>query len=82
MGFRKTDFKFDNRTLVVGGRLCRVARLDADDYKFLQDPEPVIAELRKANVPALTFLPSCSNFRTPLSAIRIHSKWITWPFFR
>ena len=55
MGFRKTAFKFDNRTLVVGGRLCRVARLDADDYKFLQDPEVVIAEVRKAKVTAEFF---------------------------
>jgi hypothetical protein len=59
MGLRKTDLKFDNRTLVVGGRLCRVARLDADDYKFMQDPESVIAQLRQSNVPAdlFTFLP-------------------------
>ncbi|HEY0702016.1 MAG TPA: hypothetical protein VGD60_04545 [Candidatus Acidoferrales bacterium] len=45
-----TDLKFDKRGLLVGGRLCRIARLDADDYKFLEDPEPVIAALRESDM--------------------------------
>jgi hypothetical protein len=58
MGSRMTDLKFDNRALLVGGRLCRVARLDADDYKFLDDPEAVIAGLRKSHmrIDLFTFL--------------------------
>jgi hypothetical protein len=30
--------------------VCRIAHLDADDYKFLNDPESVLAELRKAKI--------------------------------
>jgi hypothetical protein len=36
------------RELIVGGQLCRIAHLDADDFKVLDDPEAVIAELRKS----------------------------------
>jgi hypothetical protein len=32
----------------VSGRLLRVARLEADGYEFLSDPEPVLEELRKS----------------------------------
>src|SRR5260370_37859845 len=39
-----------DRKVQVQGRLCRVARLDADDYKFLDDPEPVLAELRESKL--------------------------------
>ena len=44
--------------LLVEGRLCRVARLDGDAYKFLEDPEPVLADLRGARdrVDLFTFL--------------------------
>lgn len=58
MGARMTDLKFDNRELVVNGRLCRVAHLDADDYKFLDDPEPVLDALRnsKMRIDLFTFL--------------------------
>jgi len=34
------------KDIVVAGRLCRVAHVDADDYKFLEDPEPLLAGLR------------------------------------
>jgi hypothetical protein len=58
MGYQKSGLTFENRDLVVGGKLCRVARMDADDYKFLQDPESVIASIRESNVKAdlFTFL--------------------------
>jgi hypothetical protein len=48
----------EKRTLVVKGGVCRVAHLDADDYKFLNDPETVLAELRrsKMRVDLFTFL--------------------------
>jgi hypothetical protein len=35
------------RGIKVQGLLTRVARLDADKYQFLDDPEPVIEGLRK-----------------------------------
>jgi hypothetical protein len=49
---------FDNRELRAAGRLCRIAHLDADDYKFLGDPERVISELRKSKlaIDLFTFL--------------------------
>jgi hypothetical protein len=53
-----TGLKFDDRDLRIRGHLCRIAHLDADDYKFLDDPEPVISELRKARlgIDLFTFL--------------------------
>jgi hypothetical protein len=53
-----TDLKFDNRELRITGRLCRVAHLDADDYKFLDNPEPVVSQLRKSKlgIDLFTFL--------------------------
>jgi len=46
------------RDIVVHGRLFRIARLDGDKYKFLDDPEPVLAELRKSDtrVDLFTFM--------------------------
>jgi hypothetical protein len=42
----------------VEGFLCRVARLDADKYKFLEDPKPILEGLRKsgARIDLFTFL--------------------------
>ncbi len=34
----------------VQGRLIRIARLDADKYQFLDDPEPVLDGLRKSGI--------------------------------
>jgi hypothetical protein len=46
------------REIHVDGRLCRIARLDGDKYKFLDDPEPVLAALRKSDtrVDLFTFM--------------------------
>ena len=46
------------RDIQVQGRLFRIARLDGDKYKFLDDPEPVLAGLRKsdARVDIFTFM--------------------------
>jgi hypothetical protein len=53
-----TGLKVNNRELRVAGRLCRIAHLDADDYKFLDNPEPVVSELRKSRlaIDLFTFL--------------------------
>ena len=58
MKSKLTALRFDNRELVVTGGLCRVAHLDADDYKFLDDPEEAIARLRnsKTRIDLFTFL--------------------------
>jgi hypothetical protein len=55
MGNKMTGLKFDNRELVVGGQLCRIAHLDADDYKFPADPEAVVAALRESKAPVDIF---------------------------
>jgi len=53
-----TALRFDNRELRVKGGPCRLAHLDADDYKFLDDPEPLLSELRRARfgIDLFTFL--------------------------
>ncbi len=38
------------REVIVQGQLCRVAHLDADDYKFLDDPESAMIQLRKSGI--------------------------------
>jgi len=42
---RKPGFAIDGRELVVEGRFCKIAHLDADDFKFLDDPATAIAKL-------------------------------------
>jgi hypothetical protein len=58
MTLRKTGLIVGGRELLVEGRLCNVAHLDADDYKFLDDPEAAIEKLRssKARIDLFTFL--------------------------
>jgi len=58
MAQKKKGLSFGGRELVIERGLCRVAHLDADDYKFLDDPEATIAELRgtKARIDLFTFL--------------------------
>jgi hypothetical protein len=46
------------REIRVEGFLCRVARLDADKYKFLEDPNPILEGLKKSGtrIDLFTFL--------------------------
>jgi len=46
------------RDIQVQGQLFRIARLDGDKYKFLDDPEPMLAGLRKSDtrVDLFTFM--------------------------
>ncbi len=55
---RKMDLRFCGREFLVEGRLCCVAHLDADDYKFLDEPEAAVATLRSSGRPIdlFTFL--------------------------
>jgi hypothetical protein len=55
---KKTSLSFAGRELVIERRFCRVAHLDADDFKFLADPEATIAELRGSStrIDLFTFL--------------------------
>jgi len=58
MKLRKPGFVIHDRELVVEGRFCNIAHLDADDYKFLDDPAAAIAKLRgdSARIDLFTFL--------------------------
>ena len=40
--------KIRDREIQIQGRLIRIARLDADKYQFLSDPQPVLDELRRS----------------------------------
>jgi hypothetical protein len=50
--------KISGKDIKVEGRFVRIARLDGDKYKFLDDPEPVIDGLRKSDtrVDIFTFM--------------------------
>lgn len=50
--------RVEGREVVVEGRLCRVAHVDGEGYKFLANPESVIASLRGSSARAdlFTFL--------------------------
>lgn len=50
MAQKKANLSIGGRELRVEGRLCRLARLDGDDFKFLNDPEPVLTEVRNAGL--------------------------------
>jgi len=53
-----TELSLEGKDLLVRGRLCRIAHVDGDGYKFLTDPESAIAALRISNTRAdlFTFL--------------------------
>jgi hypothetical protein len=54
-----TSLSVCGRQLLVEGRLCRFAHFDADEFKFLDDPESVLAELRRSGMQAdlFSFIP-------------------------
>src|SRR6266566_9017549 len=60
------------KEIKIQGRLIRIARLDADKFQFLDDPEPVLDSLRKSRtrVDLFTFmqkLPETSpKYRYPM----------------
>ncbi len=42
--------KLCGREVIVQGQLCRIAHVDADDYKFLDDPESAIVQIRQSGM--------------------------------
>ena len=36
------------RNIIVSGRAIRTARIDGDNYRFIDDPKPVLADLKKS----------------------------------
>jgi hypothetical protein len=55
MNTRSAKLCLDGREMVVQGRLCRVAQVDGEGYKFLSDPESAISALRASNARAHLF---------------------------
>jgi len=52
----KAKLCLENRNVIVQGRLCRVAHVDGEGYKFLADPESAVAALRSSNTRADIFV--------------------------
>src|SRR5579872_6982667 len=46
------------RNIMLSGRAIRTARLDGETYRFIEDPEPILADLRQSRqrVDLFTFL--------------------------
>lgn len=55
----------ENKAIQIEGRALRIARLDADLYLFLSDPEPMIARLRNSphRIDIFTFIQGLSETR-------------------
>jgi hypothetical protein len=56
---RVPELYVDGRKVIVQGRLCRVAHVDGEGFKFLADPAAAVAALRGSNTRAdiFTFMP-------------------------
>jgi hypothetical protein len=56
---------FCTGVIKIQGRLCRIAHIDGDGYKFLDSPEPLLAELRrsKTRVDLFTFIQKLPEVR-------------------
>lgn len=56
---KKVPIRVEGRSVVVRRRLCRVAEVDGEGYKFLTDPNSAIAALRDSGTRAdlFTFMP-------------------------
>src|SRR5215471_11678503 len=69
--------KVCSKDIRVKGTLIRVARLDADMYEFLEDPEPTLQALRRlgVRVDLFTFMQRC-----PTLPSNIATRWsgTTW----
>ena len=46
------------RNIILSGRAIRTARIDGDQYHFIEDPEPILADLRRSGrrVDLFTFM--------------------------
>jgi hypothetical protein len=54
----KSYLQAGGRAIVLSGEALRVARIDGDGYRFIEDPEAVLADLRRARsrIDLLTFM--------------------------
>jgi hypothetical protein len=63
----KVGFHLEGRKVIVRGRLCRVAEVEGEGYKFLADPKSGIAALKDSGPGAdvFTFLPGPQETAAP-----------------
>jgi hypothetical protein len=63
-----------SRLIRINGRLLRVARLDAEKFRFVDDPEPVVQDLRRsgARVDLFTFMQRLPEMKPKHS---FHMEW-------
>lgn len=55
MDMTKAKFHIEGRNVIMRGRLCRVAEVEGEGYKFLADPAAAAAGLRASNTRADIF---------------------------
>jgi hypothetical protein len=55
LNMKKASLRVEGRNVVVRRRLCRVAEVDGEGYKFLSDPKSAIAALRDSGIRADLF---------------------------
>lgn len=63
---RRQEICLEGRNVVVRRRLCRVAEVDGEGYKYLKDPKAAIATLRASGVRADLFTFPQELSETPL----------------
>jgi hypothetical protein len=68
MNTRREELYFEGRKLLVQGRLCQVAHVDGEGYKFLADPESAVSALHASDSRAdlFTFLQGPQATSPPL----------------
>jgi len=63
-----------DRKVPVQGRCAVFARLDADDYQILDDPEPVLTELRESKL-RIDIFTSCRKLPETAPKIAYPMEW-------
>jgi hypothetical protein len=60
---RSSRIHAGGRDIVVSGRVIRTARIDGDGYRFLEDPERIVAEVRNSGcrIDLFTFMQRLSD---------------------
>jgi hypothetical protein len=53
--------EIQGKKIQVKGRLLKIARLDAEKFLFLDDPEPIVAGLKKKGADIFTFIQKVSD---------------------
>jgi hypothetical protein len=62
-GVRNSYVQAGKHDTILSGRVIRIARIDGDTYRFIEDPEPILADLRGSGrrVDIFTFMQRLSD---------------------